>query len=1128
MFFGGAGCKAKVSLSHGPNSRLSRDERLRKAREERDVRERQRREKNAALIVQRVFRGRRVARQYRKELRMTFDKRCGDLQRVAAILTASGKPFYVPLTVLVPLIRAFNLFHCTQTSSTDQFRISTMCNFLLSSFHCPSPSLNYGAQASVAQRSALLGEEGKGAPKDPCWVFQCVRFLRSCLNMVVHADNPAEDGTFARLMLDMVDIATCPSGWGIRREPISGESDATHVEAKAACALVLLHLSRTQGGEASIVSVLVHLLSNATVATKVAKDECTLMFQTKLCALINRAFSSTCRQSSSSPAVVHAFEELTKKLLPLPFLSRKSTKRNVNLMVHLMHPLLEISTIWRSCLYSVLRWIPGVGGREIDFPWMFANVLRISRKKTVTDLWCNDKEALTAHVSVLLHLIPKLPMAAFISAEEGHEVAGLQGAADNSFDDEEEDVFQPRGQETPRSSSTDLTRVIRCARMHLLSDETRRFGDDAAIAHIKNVWDVTHAKILFDLLLPKTMVQPTGPSADGSLLPQEGGREAVVLKLGVLFNTVFEKAGVLVNPVVHHGLGQTTLNALALQNGRYLIPRLWTALNHALNVEEFARAGTVPNLTSGQAKDGDVESTLALFFTLYGHLLVVLDNFDFYVKEIPFPISEQRRIIKLLSDLLFRMMWTEQPTTLEPPLYPLSKTRLILAACNLYNKLYDRNCRKAYTANTAWEWTALPAEHVVFGTESTKSTPDARFRAALLLQLIPQVLSFDQRILIFNRLLQKQMSEHYEDRGHGVRIVVRRKSLYEDAFSKLNPLKGNLKGRIQISFVDEYGVEEAGIDGGGLFKEFMTSLCKRAFDPQYGMFKEAEGGALYPNPSSSVVAGVSHLEHFSFLGRILGKAVYESILVEPQFSKFFLNKVLGRVNYVDDLMSLDSDLYENLLQLKSLERVEDADLNFTTIKEEYGEYTSIELIPNGTHVTVTNENCLTYIYSLANYRLNTEISQQSKAFLRGFRDIIPTSCIRIFNQEELQNLIGGSEKSFDIVDMAKFTTYSTGYHPSQPYIQEFWKFVDSLDYADRGHLLRFWTSCSRPPLLGFQTLNPPLCIQKIVIQNDRDRLPTAGTCMNLLKLPEYSSVVVMKEKLLLALRSAKNGGFGLS
>lgn len=43
--------------------------------------------------------------------------------------------------------------------------------------------------------------------------------------------------------------------------------------------------------------------------------------------------------------------------------------------------------------------------------------------------------------------------------------------------------------------------------------------------------------------------------------------------------------------------------------------------------------------------------------------------------------------------------------------------------------------------------------------------------------------------------------------------------------------------QIRITFINEFGVEEAGIDGGGIFKDFMESVTRAAFDVQYGLFK---------------------------------------------------------------------------------------------------------------------------------------------------------------------------------------------------------------------------------------------------------------------------------------------------
>lgn len=65
----------------------------------------------------------------------------------------------------------------------------------------------------------------------------------------------------------------------------------------------------------------------------------------------------------------------------------------------------------------------------------------------------------------------------------------------------------------------------------------------------------------------------------------------------------------------------------------------------------------------------------------------------------------------------------------------------------------------------------------------------------------------------------------------------------EAFFSPLS-LGSGLKGRIQVTLLNQHGVEEAGIDGGGVFKEYMDLLTKRAFDPQYALFIATEDQVL--------------------------------------------------------------------------------------------------------------------------------------------------------------------------------------------------------------------------------------------------------------------------------------------
>lgn len=66
---------------------------------------------------------------------------------------------------------------------------------------------------------------------------------------------------------------------------------------------------------------------------------------------------------------------------------------------------------------------------------------------------------------------------------------------------------------------------------------------------------------------------------------------------------------------------------------------------------------------------------------------------------------------------------------------------------------------------------------------------------------------------------------------------IRRGHVFEDSFNSLNRLSGapslqaltlmwisgkELRHRIKVFFVSEFEMVEAGIDGGGVFKEFMT------------------------------------------------------------------------------------------------------------------------------------------------------------------------------------------------------------------------------------------------------------------------------------------------------------------
>ncbi|XP_060771202.1 ubiquitin-protein ligase E3C isoform X1 [Neoarius graeffei] len=403
-------------------------------------------------------------------------------------------------------------------------------------------------------------------------------------------------------------------------------------------------------------------------------------------------------------------------------------------------------------------------------------------------------------------------------------------------------------------------------------------------------------------------------------------------------------------------------------------------------------------------------------------------------------------------------------------------------------------------------------------------------RHLAILTELPFVVPFEERVKIFQRLIYADKRDVQGDGPFldGINVTIRRNYIYEDAYDKLSPEnEPDLKKRIRVHLLNAHGLDEAGIDGGGIFREFLSELLKSGFNPNQGFFRTTNEGLLYPSPTAEMLTGESFTRHYYFLGRILGKALYENMLVELPFASFFLSKLLGTSADVDihHLASLDPEMYRNLLFLKSYEGdVEDLGLNFTIVNNDLGEAQVVELKLGGKDIPVTTANRIAYIHLVADYRLNKQIRAHCLAFRQGLANVLNLEWLRMFDQQEIQVLISGAHVPICLDDLKKFTNYSGGYSPTHPVIKIFWEVVENFSDEEKRKLLKFVTSCSRPPLLGFKELYPAFCIHNG--GNDVERLPTASTCMNLLKLPEFCDQQLMRSKLLYAIESSS--GFELS
>uniref|UniRef100_A0A8C0H5X5 Ubiquitin-protein ligase E3C n=1 Tax=Chelonoidis abingdonii TaxID=106734 RepID=A0A8C0H5X5_CHEAB len=491
--------------------------------------------------------------------------------------------------------------------------------------------------------------------------------------------------------------------------------------------------------------------------------------------------------------------------------------------------------------------------------------------------------------------------------------------------------------------------------------------------------------------------------------------------------------------------------------------------------------------------------------------------------------TEQKRwiqLFKVITNLVKMLKSRDTRRNFCPPNHWLSEQENIKA--DKVTQLYVPSARHVWRVRRMGRIGPLQSTLDV-GLEPAPLSVSEERQLAILTEL-PFVVPFEERVKIFQRLIYADKQEVQGDGPFldGINVTIRRNYIYEDAYDKLSPEnEPDLKKRIRVHLLNAHGLDEAGIDGGGIFREFLNELLKSGFNPNQGFFKTTNEGLLYPNPAAQMLVGDSYARHYYFLGRMLGKALYENMLVELPFASFFLSKLLGTSADVDihHLASLDPEMYKNLLFLKSYEGdVEELGLNFTVVNNDLGEAQVVELKPGGKDIPVTSANRIAYIHLVADYRLNKQIRQHCLAFRQGLANVVNLECLRMFDQQEIQVLISGAQVPINLDDLKSFTNYSGGYTADHPVIKIFWRVVESFTDEEKRKLLKFVTSCSRPPLLGFKELYPAFCIHNG--GSDLDRLPTASTCMNLLKLPEFYDENLMRSKLLYAIECA--AGFELS
>lgn len=407
-----------------------------------------------------------------------------------------------------------------------------------------------------------------------------------------------------------------------------------------------------------------------------------------------------------------------------------------------------------------------------------------------------------------------------------------------------------------------------------------------------------------------------------------------------------------------------------------------------------------------------------------------------------------------------------------------------------------------------------------------RQNPGLLEKSFSLMLKVPRFIDFDNKRAHFRSKIKHQHDHHHSS----LRISVRRAYILEDSYNQLRMRSPQeLKGRLTVHFQGEEG-----IDAGGLTREWYQLLSRVIFDKGALLFTTVGNAATFqPNPNS--VYQTEHLSYFKFVGRVVGKALFDGQLLDVHFTRSFYKHILGAKVTYHDIEAIDPDYYKNLKWMLENDISDVLGLTFSIdadeeklILYEKSDVTDYELIPGGRNIRVTDANKHEYVDLVAEHRLTTAIRPQINAFMEGFNDLVPKDLISIFNDKELELLISGLP-DIDLEDLRANTEYS-GYSNASPVIQWFWEVVQGFSKEDKARLLQFVTGTSKVPLEGFGALQGISGSQRFQIHKaygSPDHLPSAHTCFNQLDLPEYPSKEQLQERLLLAIHEANEGfGFG--
>jgi E3 ubiquitin-protein ligase TRIP12 len=412
------------------------------------------------------------------------------------------------------------------------------------------------------------------------------------------------------------------------------------------------------------------------------------------------------------------------------------------------------------------------------------------------------------------------------------------------------------------------------------------------------------------------------------------------------------------------------------------------------------------------------------------------------------------------------------------------------------------------------------------------------------------------------------------------KVRISRTRILESAV-KVMEMYGASPSVLEVEYFEEVGT------GLGPTLEFYSTVSKEFSKKKLKLWRENESEetseyafgklGLFPAPMSEDQADTEVskklLHFFKMMGKFVARSMLDSRIIDISFNPTFFRlasdspptPALSLVKTVDnDLASSLAQVNEFVVAKNGIEQnahlsamqkvkalheitirganIEDLMLDFTLPG-----YPSIELIKDGSNIAVTIDNLPLYVERVLDLTLGSGVRRQIEAFQVGFSQVFSYSSLKAFTPNELVMLFGRVEEDWTIETLMDSIKADHGFNMDSKSVKNLLQTMSELSPTHKRDFLQFVTGSPKLPIggtsnnslfqkpsltffLGFKSLTPMftvVCKPSEPPYSSDDYLPSVMTCVNYLKLPDYTNLETLRERLNVAIQEGQ-GAFHLS